>query len=89
MRIIAKKTLRDYWEKYANYRKELEEWYGIAIIADWGYPHDIKQFIPKASIITGKQSCIQYRRWELSVDRKVCLQNRNWVRTIYRHAQRI
>ncbi|HZX74106.1 MAG TPA: type II toxin-antitoxin system HigB family toxin [Cyclobacteriaceae bacterium] len=51
MRIIAKKTLRDYWENHANCRKELEEWYGIAIKADWSSPKDIKQVFPKASIV--------------------------------------
>lgn len=55
MRIIAKKTLRDYWDSHANCRKELEEWYGIALRADWASPHDIKQIYPKASIVGGNR----------------------------------
>lgn len=51
MRIIAKRTLRQYWERHANCRKELEEWYGIACKADWSSPRDIKQTFPKASIV--------------------------------------
>ena len=51
MRIIAKKTLREFWNKHANSRKELEEWYGIAARADWSSPHDVKQHYPKASVV--------------------------------------
>lgn len=51
MRIIAKKTLRDYWEKHANCRNDLEEWYAVACRALWGTPQDVKQTFPKASII--------------------------------------
>ncbi len=52
MRIIAKKTLRDYWENHANCKKELEEWYGITIKAQWNSPHDVKKVYPKSSIIS-------------------------------------
>lgn len=55
MRIIAKKTLKDYWDNHANCRKELEELYGIALKADWASPHDIKQTYPKASIVGGNR----------------------------------
>ncbi len=55
MRIIAKKTLRDYWENHANCRKELEEWYALAVKADWASPQDIKMNYPKASIVGGNR----------------------------------
>lgn len=55
MRIIAKKTLRDYWATHANCRKELEEWYGIASKAEWGSPHDVKKTFPKASIVANNR----------------------------------
>lgn len=55
MRVIAKKTLRDYWETHANCRKELEEWYGIASKAEWLSPHDIKRTFPKASIVANNR----------------------------------
>ena len=51
MRIIAKRTLKEYWLSHANCRKELEEWYGVVTKADWGSPKDIKQIFPKASIV--------------------------------------
>ena len=51
MRIIAKRTLKEYWLAHANCRKELEEWYAIAIKANWASPKDVKRFFPKASIV--------------------------------------
>jgi mRNA interferase HigB len=52
MRIIAKKPLKEYWDRHANCRKELEEWYGIACKAQWKSPHDIKKTYPRASILS-------------------------------------
>lgn len=51
MRIIAKSTLREYWRKHANCRKELENWYKIASNADWQTPNDIKSVFPKANVV--------------------------------------
>ena len=51
MRIIAKRTLKEYWLSHANCRKELEEWYAVAIKADWASPKEVKQVFPKASIV--------------------------------------
>ena len=51
MRIIAKRTLREYWLKHANSRKDLEEWYTITSKANWVSPHSVKKTYPKASIV--------------------------------------
>jgi len=55
MRIISKKTLRDFWENHADSRKDLEEWYGIAFKSDWFSPQAIKQTFPKASIVANNR----------------------------------
>ncbi len=51
MRIIEKKTLKEYWLKHANCRKDLEEWFGIASKSSWRTPSEVKQTFPKASIV--------------------------------------
>jgi len=51
MRVISKGTLRVYWEKHANCRKDLQMWYMIAVKAQWENPHQVKIQFPKASII--------------------------------------
>jgi mRNA interferase HigB len=35
MRIIAKKTLRDFWEKFPDSQEPLENWYCETARADW------------------------------------------------------
>ena len=55
MRIIALKTIRDFWQKAANRDSEqaLKSWYAIASKADWASPQDVKVQFGHASIIGG------------------------------------
>jgi len=50
-RIIAKKTLRDFWEKHADSEQYLKTWFDTARISDWKNPNDIKRTFANASII--------------------------------------
>jgi mRNA interferase HigB len=51
MRIIAKKTLRDFWEHSPDAQEPLEAWYCEAVKADWASPQQIKNQFRNASII--------------------------------------
>lgn len=54
MRVIAKRTLRDFWEsepKYADARSSLEAWHNEALRAGWKTPQDIKAQFRSASIL--------------------------------------
>lgn len=55
MRIIAIKTLRDFWEqpKYADAEQPLKAWYAEAKQASWNGPDDIKDRYAHASILKG------------------------------------
>jgi len=55
MRIIAKRTLKEYWLKHANCRNELEEWYSVATKANWSSPNAVKATYPKASIVANNR----------------------------------
>ena len=48
MRIIAKRTLKEFWEKYSDSKDPLIEWYNIVSSADWNLPQDVKVIFPKA-----------------------------------------
>lgn len=41
MRVIAKRTLWEFWEQHTGAQPALEEWYLIAEKADWQNPNDI------------------------------------------------
>ncbi len=51
MRIIARKTLQDYWEKVPATKSNLEAWFAEASAADWKTPHHVKQLYGSASIL--------------------------------------
>ena len=42
MRVIAEKTLRDYWQKHPIVRKSLEAWLEDVHRADWKRPTDLQ-----------------------------------------------
>jgi len=54
MRVIAKRTLREFWEsnpKYADSQGQLEAWYQEVKMANWKNPQDIKNQFRNASVL--------------------------------------
>ena len=50
-RIIAKRTLREFWEKYADSEQYLKTWYETVKNSNWNSPNDIKKTYVSASIL--------------------------------------
>lgn len=50
-RIIAKSTLRDFWEKHSDSEQYLKTWYETAKNSKWETPNDIKKTYVNASIL--------------------------------------
>ncbi|WP_194767725.1 type II toxin-antitoxin system HigB family toxin [Tamlana sp. I1] len=50
-RIIAKRTLRVFWEKHADSEQYLKTWYETAKNSNWTSPNDVKQTYINASIL--------------------------------------
>lgn len=56
MRIIAKRTIRQFWETHSRgqeARTPLQVWYSMAEDADWASPADVKASYGDASILKG------------------------------------
>jgi mRNA interferase HigB len=51
MRIIAKKPLKDYWQKEPAARAPMEAWHAEARHANWASPADVKAMYGAASIL--------------------------------------
>ena len=51
MRIVAKRTLREFWEKEPRAEQPLKSWHAIAAKADWSSPADVKSTYARASIV--------------------------------------
>jgi mRNA interferase HigB len=50
-RIVAKSTLRVFWEKYPDSEQYLKTWYDTAISSEWKTPGDVKKAYANASIL--------------------------------------
>lgn len=51
MRIIALKSLREFWEKHPEARQPLQAWYEDAKHAAWSSPADLKKVYRNASFL--------------------------------------
>lgn len=50
-RIVAKRTLREFWEKHADSEQYLKTWYETTKNSNWTSPNDIKETYINASIL--------------------------------------
>lgn len=51
MRIISRKTLKDFWERHPASAPPLKAWFQAANGAEWKSPQDIKRQYASASIL--------------------------------------
>ena len=50
-RIVAKRTIREFWEKHNDSKDYLETWYETVKGARWEKPSDIQEFYATVSIL--------------------------------------
>jgi mRNA interferase HigB len=55
MRIIAKRTLREFWERYSDAEEPLLAWYREVEKEDWSQPAQVKEKYRSASIVKGSR----------------------------------
>ena len=55
MRIIARRTLRAYWEEHPDAEQPLRAWYHEAARAQWETPGEIKSVYRNASIVSNNR----------------------------------
>jgi len=58
MRVVAKRTLREFWERHprnAAAKTPLQDWHAQAAAADWATPADMKAQFAAASILRGSR----------------------------------
>jgi len=55
MRVIARKTLCDFYALHADSKAPLEAWFHEVIAARWHGPQDIKARFPSADVLPGNR----------------------------------
>jgi mRNA interferase HigB len=51
VRVISKRTLREFWEKHADAETSLNAWYAVASKATWTTFADVRQAFNSADVI--------------------------------------
>lgn len=51
MRIIARSTLREFWQRHSNAEEALQSWYDETTQAEWQTPADIRDVYQSASFL--------------------------------------
>ncbi len=88
MRVIAKSTLRDFWEKHADCEQALKAWYQEAEKATWKNPNELKQEYPSASILQGNRIVFNIKGNNYRLIVKFNFDHQMaWIRFIGTHAE--
>ncbi|AUS06838.1 type II toxin-antitoxin system HigB family toxin [Pseudotamlana carrageenivorans] len=88
MRVIAKRTLRDFWIKHPDSEQQLTSWYRETEKAAWNSINELKTEYPNASILKDNRIVfnIKGNNYRLIVkfnfEFQIC-----WIRFIGTHAQ--
>ncbi|HMT77408.1 MAG: type II toxin-antitoxin system HigB family toxin [Saprospiraceae bacterium] len=61
MRVIAKKILRDFWEKHSDCEQQLKSWYQEADIGTWKNLNELKNEYPSSSILENNRVCFNIK----------------------------
>ncbi len=61
MRIIARKTLRDFWETHPDAEQSLRAWFHDTKIANWAGPADIRSAYSSASFLVNNRVVFNIR----------------------------
>ena len=88
MRVIAKKILREFWEKLKDCEQQLKSWYQEASSAEWKNSNEIKLEYPTASIIGDNRVVLNIKGNAYRLIIKINFDYQMiWIRFIGTHAE--
>ena len=88
MRVIAKRTLREFWRAHADAEPALAEWYTQTSKADWSAPADITSTVANARYLGSNRFSFKIKgnRYRLVVEVNFAYQT-VYIRFIGTHAE--
>lgn len=88
MRVIAKSTLREYWEKHNIVEQALLTWCNESKKADWSNFNEVKLDYPSASIVGNNRIIFNIKGNDYKLIVKVNFEFKTfWIRFIGTHAE--
>ncbi len=79
MKLLGKKLLHDFKERYADARSQIDSWEAEVEEAQWHTPHDLRSRYPRASLVGNQQVIFdicrnKYRLWvQINYKNKIVL----------------
>ena len=61
MRIIALRTLREFWETHASARDSLQVWYDHVCQADWKSPEDLARDYGRDALLSDQRAVFNFK----------------------------
>lgn len=77
-KILSKRTLRVFWEKYPDSREYLQTWYETVKEATWNNPNEVKKFYSTISILKNSRVVFNIKGNTYRLVAKINF-NRQWL----------
>lgn len=61
MRVLAKRILREFWEKHPDTEEQLKSWYQETINGNWPNPNFVKDEFPNSRLIPNNRVIFKIR----------------------------
>jgi len=88
MRIIAKSTLKYYWEKNKDSEQSLLSWYKVATIAKWENFNEVKQQFGSCKVVGNDRIVFKIKGNNFRLIVKISFENQLiWIRFIGTHSE--
>ncbi len=88
MRIIAKGTLRKYWNNHNDCEEQLKSWYNEVVKSNWDTPNKLKKEYPSASILNENRIVFNIKGNKYRLIVKINYEYKIiWIRFIGTHAE--
>ncbi|MFN4199336.1 MAG: type II toxin-antitoxin system HigB family toxin, partial [Flavobacterium sp.] len=87
-RVIAKKTLRDFWELYPETEQALKSWHHEVSKAHWKNMNELKSQFPSASLLIHQKVCFNIKGNHYRLIVKINFEFQTvWIRFIGTHKE--
>ena len=88
LRVIAKKVLREFWEKHSDCEQQLKAWFQETSKTEWTNPNEIKVEYPCASIISNNRIVFNIKGSKYRLIVKINFDYQMvWIRFIGTHSE--
>jgi mRNA interferase HigB len=88
LRVIAKRILRDFWEKHEDCEQQLKSWFREIQKSNWENPNQVKEEYPSASILNNNRVVFNIKGNNYRLIVKISFEYQMvWIRFIGTHGE--